>query len=731
MTNFARTLKRLIALGLSSALIALSAGTEAYAAAGRVVEVNGGAHAGASAMPSAPVNIQIPSLGASAVSLPGAPLSVPSLPGSAAGVPNAAASVPGLAPSAAIPGARLSAPEAGAVTPGQAAAVPNASEAASAASAAAISEATAKQNEAAATGGASAIDGAASALEKAQPSSVAKTGRVASVIRSLKSVFGSKSVQAVPGAPSTPVSASIADATSSQYAATITPEAQLKSSASQAPPSAEGASGASISNNGSAKGESEGGKAQPPAPPSDNNGGNNDDGSGGGKSWFGLGKAAAAFIGALLVMQVGVEALGASMPTLVQKAFGDFTVVAQLGIFSSVASITGRQIGPILVKKYGLRKVYLTSEILRLVSISTLCALLATGTMTLPLMMGMYCINGLLGGVALTAESSIPPALIGNDQKKLERFWTVEQTLLETIGVTGPIVTGMVVASMGFLPALIAYPISFAIAIAIMLKTLRIPQKVEAMRIADLAKAQAEGKTSLGNAFKEFFRKVGHGAKLVWKNPALKYPFLGYTAYMALNPFLYSMLAPAYALRLVGSPEHATSVSGWLTGLYSLGGLLGGLVMMWESKKLEKSKPTAEQEEVQLRKSMLTWMKWGTVGLLAIGTLAFPSPMFLGTVTLPALALIPFGIAQVITTIKLKSYFQAKAPQGEMADAMGFFGAASLAVSTSGLLVLKYVFKHAAGFTPFWYIAAAMIPLAVVYMFLTRKMAKVSEPVKK
>lgn len=724
MTNFARTLKRLIALGLSSALIALSAGTEAYAAVGRAVEVSGGAHAGPAAMPSAPVGI--PNVFSTLSPAQVAPVAGTSMaggitvsPAQASALLNAAAakgaaSVPGLAPSAVIPGAQLSAPQAGASASG--------SKAVAAPGSVTPEQQASAQNEAAATGGASAIDGAAASLEKAQPSTVAKTGRVASVIRSLKSVFGSKAAQAVPGAPSAPVSVSINGVESSAPA--INPEAQLKSSASQAPPAATGSS--------SAKSEAGDTKGQPPAPPSNNDsGGNNDDGSGGGKSWFGLGKAAVSFIGALLVMQIGVEALGASMPTLVQKAFGDFTVVAQLGIFSSVASITGRQIGPILVKKYGLRKVYLDSEILRLISISTLCALLATGTMTLPLMMGMYCINGMLGGVALTAESSIPPALIGSDQKKLERFWTVEQTLLETIGVTGPIVTGMVVASMGFLPALIAYPISFAIAIAIMLKTLRIPQKVEAMRIADLAKAQAEGKTSFGNAFKEFFRKVGHGAKLVWKNPALKYPFLGYTAYMALNPFLYSMLAPAYALRLVGSPEHATSVSGWLTGLYSLGGLLGGLVMMWESKKLEKTKPTAEQEEAQLRKSMLTWMKWGTLGLLAIGTLAFPSPMFLGTLTLPALALIPFGIAQVITTIKLKSYFQAKAPQAEMADAMGFFGAASLAVSTSGLLVLKYVFKHAAGFTPFWYIALAMIPLAAVYVFLTRKMAKVSEPAKK
>lgn len=693
MNDFSRTLKRLIALGLCSALVILSAGPEAYAAAGRSVEISG-ANGASNAAAVTPVALSLPSLGGAGMSLPGTTnLSIPTLP------QTISAATPGTA------AATMASPSAANGVTGNNNITPSAANAAASTGVngsiakpvnGADETASAKGNEANGTA-ASPIDAAAAKLDAAPQTGVASTSRIAKAIRSAVSIFKTKTPEALTGAPVVAQDAASGSGAGAQTLAASTP---------QAPPAA---------------GE---GKTVPPVPPS--NGGGNGNDNGGGKSWFGLGKAAAAFIGALLVMQVGVEALGASMPTLVQKAFGDFTVVAQLGIFSSIASITGRQIGPILVKKYGLRKVYLASEILRLVSISTLCALLATGTMTLPLMMGMYSINGMLGGVALTAESSIPPALIGSDQKKLERFWTVEQTLLEIIGVSGPIITGMVVASMGFLPALIAYPVSFAIAIAIMLKTLRIPQKVEAMRLADLQKAQAEGKVSFGGAFKEFFRKVGHGAKLVWGNPSLKYPFLGYTAYMALNPFLYSMLAPAYALRLVGSPEHATSVGGWLTGLYSLGGLLGGLIMMWESKRLEKSKPTPEQESAMLRKSMLKWMMLGTAGLLAIGTLAFPSPLFLGTLTLPALALIPFGIAQVITTIKLKSYFQSKAPQAEMADAMGFFGAASLAVSTVGLLILKYAFKHAAGFTPFYYIAGAMIPMALLYVFLTRKMAKIS-----
>jgi len=59
---------------------------------------------------------------------------------------------------------------------------------------------------------------------------------------------------------------------------------------------------------------------------------------------------------------------------------------------------------------------------------------------------------------------------------------------------------------------------------------------------------------------------------------------------------------------------------------------------------------------------------------------------------------------------------------------MGFFGSASLAVSTAGLLALKYLFQGVAGFTPFIYIALALIPLAAYYIYLTRKLGKVSAP---
>jgi len=471
-----------------------------------------------------------------------------------------------------------------------------------------------------------------------------------------------------------------------------------------------------------------------------------------GSAWFGLGKVAMMFIASLVVAQIGVEALGAAMPTLVQKTFGDFTVVAQLAIFSSIASILGRQLGPVAVRRFGLKKTYLGASVIRLVSISLLAGLLATGTMTLPLMMVFYSINGLLGGVSLTAMESIPPALVGQDPGRLEKFWTWEQTILEIIGISGPIATGAVVASLGFMPALVAFPVTMAASLAIVFLTLKIPQKFEALRKAELDRTTVESKG--------FWSKVVHGAKIVWGNKVLRYAFLGFSFYSMLNPFLYTMLGPAFGLRLVGAvnAELATGVIGWMTGAYSFGGLLGGFLMMGEQKRMksrkeamrreyeEKNGPVSDEawdahiapwEAEALRKSLLRWMLVGTAGLVGIASFAFPLPMLSAAVTLPswlgwlggltvqAAALIPFGVAQVVCMLKLRSFFQARVPgQQEMPDAMGFFGSASLAISTAGLLGLKALFQNFTGFTPFSYLALGLIPLGLYYLYLRWQIKK-------
>lgn len=468
------------------------------------------------------------------------------------------------------------------------------------------------------------------------------------------------------------------------------------------------------------------------------------------RAWLGLGKPAIMFILSMVAAQIGVEAFYAALPGLIQKTFGDFTIVAQLSIVSSLASIFGSQLGPLAVHRFGLKRTYLGVRIVGLLTMSAMAGLLAVGHMTLPLMTVFYAFSGLVSGAALMARESIPPVLVGQDNARIEKYWTWEQTITEIIGISGPIVTGAIVARAGFLPALIAYPLSMLVSIGIVMATLRLPKGA--------AEPEAKPAESAGRE-KGFFEKIAQGAILVWKTPALRYSFLAYTVFMTTNPYLYTLIGPAYGLRIAATEELATAVTGWLTGLYSLGGLIGGFVMMRQQKRLDADKAAmraryeAEHgavsdeewerhvkpwESETLRGSLKRWLLLGTLGLTAFATFAFPLPTlgalvalpaglgWLGSLSLPALAMVPFGMAQVASVLKLRSFFQARVPgEDSMSDAMGFFSAASLAADTVGLLALKYLFA-VQGFTPFVVIAAAMVPFALFYLYLRGRLDKLS-----
>lgn len=444
------------------------------------------------------------------------------------------------------------------------------------------------------------------------------------------------------------------------------------------------------------------------------------------------------FIASLLAAQMGVEALGSSMPALIQKAFGDFTIYAQVAVVSSIFGIVGRQFGPMVIEKIGIKKAYVGSYLFRVASITAIATLLATGHMTLPLMYVFYSANALLLGTTFTAMNSVPPLLVGQNDAALNKFWGIQHTLSEIFGILGPIVTGMVVAKFGFIPALAAFPIMTLAAAIILWTTLKLPEGKDLKTSAEPKKPSGAGAIT-----KEFFKKIGRGAKVVWSNPALRLSFLAYTLFLMLNPFLYQMLAPGYALRIIGTaaPELAPAISGWLTGLYSAGGLVGGVLMTLESRKLDKGKETGKIDEKEeqriLRKSLLRWVVLAAGSLAFLASMAVPMPVlgslvalpsflsWASNLTLPALALIPFGIAQVVAQFKLQSFFQARVPQKDMADAMGFLGSASLAVTTAGIMGLKFLFKaFPLGLTPFYYFALALIPVALFALYLRWALAK-------
>lgn len=430
----------------------------------------------------------------------------------------------------------------------------------------------------------------------------------------------------------------------------------------------------------------------PPKPPK------KDGGSGPSRGWFGFSRGVAFLLLAMGVAQIGVEAQAAATPTLIAKVFGDVTISANLGIVSSITDIVGTIIAPAVIKKLGLKKAFVSATILRLAAGGVMAGLVAAGWLTVPAMMVIYGLSSLVWGISYTAERSMPAVLLNQDQARMERFRGARQILIEVVATLVPIGTGALVAAAGFMPAMIAFPVALLVSVAIVAKTLDIPAKLQAA--SELAR-DAAGPTS-------FFKSLGRGAAVVAKTPALAWSLVSYAFYWLMNPMLYWLVAPAFGIWVTGNEEKGAFVSGILTGVFSLGGLAAGLM-------ITRLKPK------DMRLSMLRWMDATTLTLLLFGLFAF------GSTPLAAAALLVFGTAQVMAKIKLESYFQARAPMENVDDVTAALEAFSLVMTTIGLYALKLMFGADPGQDAFLWLAAAMVPLAVVYYLLRRGLAKASK----
>lgn len=331
--------------------------------------------------------------------------------------------------------------------------------------------------------------------------------------------------------------------------------------------------------------------------------------------------------------------------------------------------------------------------------------------------MALTAAGAFVGGINYTAEKAIPAVLLDQDRAGLERFKAARQGVIEIVATFVPIAAGAAVASFGFIPALVAFPVAGALAMALVAAALRLPARAAAVLNAPAADAPA----GMG----DFLRSLPRGTKLLWGRPELRNAFLGYAAFSILTFLLYWIIAPAYGILVAGpgQEEAAAAVQGWVLGLFSLGGLAASLFVMREHRKLEGV--PAEVKERALRRSLKLWMILGAASLGALATMAFPLPAW-GALTVPALALIPAGMAQVVAKLKLEALFQSAAPPEHLGDATAALEAWMSVFIILGLWGVQWAFAAAAGYASFGLIALAAVPLAAASLWLTRTMAKTS-----
>ncbi|MDD5304738.1 MAG: hypothetical protein PHS14_16710 [Elusimicrobia bacterium] len=645
-------------------------------------------------------------------------------------------SAPAIAP-APLPSALLSA--AAAVAPSalasRAAAVPSADAARSAAVAAALTPAAgslaASKAEAAKT------DAVAAAASETGPITLQgglRTGRIASkaasIISGVRAFFGGKSVETVPAASE----AIVAGKLSAAHASDLEPSTAGGAQAVRP------LSGAAVN--------------EPPAPKQPNEPGKK------GKGWFGLGATVAALIGGMLVMQLGLEAQGAAMAQLTEDAFGDFSILAQVAIFASIGSMVGQQLAKFFSDRFGLTKTFYAAHIFRAVSLATMVLLLGTGHMALPLMFVFYALNGMVTGIAATAQGTLQKFLLAEQGVSQQKFRTWWQFLAEVFGVLAPMVLGALVVSVGAGWITGIYPATIVLALMLFLMLKVIPlsaaKRIESMIAkagntatpaaasatpADPAAPKVGAWQKVKDTFKQIFNNMEEGKDFVFKNPVLKYSLAGAVIFDLMNVLIYRLITPGYGKLVAGSAGMA-AIQGNLVGMFSFGGLiLAAVFLLLERRDKKKNEgKTPDQLLASERSSMLKWTMLGIPALALLGvmafnlTLPFAPLMFLDINWVPstvfAAALIPFGFMQVAASIKLNSFFQERLPSdsGKVQKALAFSGSAMTALSIVLMLALKPLFSDIAAFSPFPYLAMALIPVGAALFFIQRKLANATKP---
>lgn len=707
---------RVLASFLAIALAHASFGTQAWAQVANLGAV--GAPVNGSAAASAAATAAVPSISVTATLAPSAPglnasLSAPAF------TPSPLASVVPTAAALSAPSALNAAAAAPSAVSPRAAVVPSALTPAAVAAAASKNDPSEPSFTPAAKSAATSAD--APVVTGALTSRAA--AKASAIVAGVRRYFTGKSAETVETAPAANL---VAGKLSAAHASDLEP-----SNAGDA-----------------ARPQSHDAANEPPAPKQPN------DPAPKGKGWFGLGAIVAALIGGMLVMQLGLEAQGAAMAQLTENAFGDFSILAQVAIFASIGSMVGQQLAQFVSSRIGLTKTFYAAHTLRAISLGTMVFLLGTGHMALPLMFVFYAVNGVVTGIAGTAEGTLRKFLLAKEGVSQQKFRTWWQFLAEVFGVLAPMVLGALVTTIGagWITALYPATIILGLMLFLMLKVLPLSSAAAvenqvggpaATRAApvDPNAPKVGAWQKVKNAFAQIFNNMEEGKEFVFKNAVLKYSLAGAVIFDLMNVLIYRLITPGYGKLIAGSAGMA-AVQGNLVGMFSLGGLILAatfLILEKRDKKKNEGK-TPDELLASERSSMLRWTMLGipALGLLAVMafhlTLPFAPIIFAGVNWAPSTAfgaaLIPFGFMQVAASIKLNSYFQERLPAdaAKVQKAIAFSGSAMTALSIVLMLALKPLFGDIAAFNPFPYIAAALIPLGAAIFFIQRKLASATKP---
>ncbi|MBI5202665.1 MAG: hypothetical protein HY925_13825 [Elusimicrobia bacterium] len=424
------------------------------------------------------------------------------------------------------------------------------------------------------------------------------------------------------------------------------------------------------------------------------------------------------FMSTFAVVSAVVESTSLAVSQMTQPLTQGFMALAILVSTSYIAYSAGSFLGGRWVDKFGIARAYRTVLATRAVIWTVIATLFnpLTGTVALPALVALFSLDYFVHSIGRVAEHKLQYELFKDQPTNSSRFGSLRD-FIEYSAVFFGSLMGLAVAKWGFAAVLYPAPIAFAIAAAIAL-TLGLPK--------------ASSKVSLKEDW-------AVGFKAVFANKGILMPLSGY---MLVNSFLYLLyyiIGTAFGAYVAGGdPAQAAAVSGAITGVYSIGALLGAVAMERVSKRIDaatENLPESERTEAGRKLYSASASKsliWAAAGLL--GTWAFTSQAVIGHFVWPFFwvspALLIIGYTAQKALIHLDTLMKDRIPKGDAQLAGSILGAIRTMTYLSfvGVFLLWGGIFAAVGAKAFWWFGLFYTAVAGGYVWFAKKLNPSSKP---
>ena len=396
-------------------------------------------------------------------------------------------------------------------------------------------------------------------------------------------------------------------------------------------------------------------------------------------------------------VKVGIEALNLVVPTLLLAQYGTATLVGALFLSAQFAGLVAGWIAGPLVDRFSPAKVLAVTAMLQILAIGTIPLAFAFGTtLGLPVIFGLFTVNGLLSGAFDIARRAALPQILGRDERVLNAHNAKIYITRELAAMAGIFGTGLLLGKLGYLATLGIHPATYIVA-ALLFSRL-------AFRRGEDAPAAAKDAPAPVNKPKGFFaalKSLTRGARLVWSNPELRRAALLNIPVITLHNLFHQMLAVVYAAKVLGSPASAAI----LLGAWNLGEFAAALLLRRQAARQGGTAALSSG-----------WLRYAAAAVLG-GWLLWLVP----SVYVAAPVIFLMAMAMLGNELGLASHFQSAASKEDVGAVTGFVYSLATTAAMAALLAMGWIFDGFGGASGFLVLALALSAVALFFAISSRR----------